>query len=90
MLLFRIKDPALSLPIGVIGTAAGSALTWLQAKKHNELNSAYALTALEIAHIKGESDFVHSEEQLSEYVVNSEAAFSREHTQWVARKGDNA
>lgn len=88
MLLYRIKDPTLSLPIEVIATAAGAALTWLQAKKHNELNSAYALTAHEIALIKGESDSVHSEEQLSEYVVNSEMAFSREHTQWVARKGD--
>lgn len=89
MLLYRIKDPTLSLPVEVIATSAGAALTWLQAKKHNELNSAYALTAHEIALIKGESDSVHSEEQLSEYVVNSETAFSREHTQWAARKGDN-
>ena len=88
MLLYRIKDPTFSLPIEVIATAAGAALTWLQAKKHNELNSAYALTAHEIVLIKGESTSVHSKEQLSEYVVNSEAAFSREHTQWVARKGD--
>jgi hypothetical protein len=88
MLLYRIKDPTLSLPVEVIATSAGAALTWLQAKKHNELNSAYALTAHEIVLIKGESASVHSEEQLSEYVVNSETAFSREHTQWVARKGD--
>jgi hypothetical protein len=88
MLLYRIKDPTLTLPVEVIATAASAALTWLQAKKHNELNSAYALTAHEIVLIKGESDAVHNEEQLSEYVLNSETAFSREHTQWVARKGD--
>jgi hypothetical protein len=88
MLLYRIRDPAFPLPVEVVATAAGAALTWLQAKKHNELNSAYALTAHEIVLIKGESVSVRSEEQLSEYVVNSEAAFSREHTQWVARKGD--
>lgn len=88
MLLYRIKEPALSLPVEVIATAAGAALTWLQAKKHNELNSAYALTAHEIVLIKGESESVHDEKQLSEYVINSEAAFSREHTQWAARKGD--
>lgn len=88
MLLFKIKEPILSLPIEVVATAAGAALTWLQAKKHNELNSAYALTAHEIVLIKGESTSVYSEEQLSEYVVNSEAAFSREHTQWTARKAD--
>lgn len=88
MLLYRIKEPTFSLPVEVIATMAGAALTWLQAKKHNELNSAYALTAHEIVLIKGESAAVHNEEQLSEYVVNSETAFSREHTQWVARKGD--
>ncbi|WP_347258845.1 DUF4231 domain-containing protein [Methylocaldum sp.] len=88
MLLYKIKDPAFSLPVEVVATAAGAALTWLQAKKHNELNSAYALAAHEIVLIKGESTSVRSEQQLSEYVVNSEAAFSREHTQWVARKGD--
>lgn len=88
MLLYRIKDPSLSLPVEVVATAAGAAITWLQAKKHNELNSAYALTAHEIVLIKGESDSVCEEKQLSDYVMNSEAAFSREHTQWAARKGD--
>lgn len=88
MLLYRIYDPTLSLPVEVIATSAGAVFTWLQAKKHNELNSAYALTAHEIVLIKSESTSVHSEEQLSEYVVNSETAFSREHTQWVARKGN--
>ncbi len=88
MLLYRIKDPTFSLPVEVVATSAGAVLTWLQAKKHNELNSAYALAAHEIVLIKGESASVCREQQLSEYVVNSEAAFSREHTQWVARKGD--
>ncbi len=88
MLLFRINDPSISLPVEVLATAAGAAFTWLQAKKHNELNSAYALAAHEIVLIKGEALSVKNEKQLSEFVVNSEAAFSREHTQWAARKGD--
>lgn len=88
MLLYRIKDPTFNLPVEVVATAAGAVLTWLQARKHNELNSAYALAAHEIVLAKGESTSIHNEQQLSEYVVNSEAAFSREHTQWVARKGD--
>lgn len=86
MLLYRIQMSTIALPIEVIATSASAALTWLQAKKHNELNSAYALTAHEIVLIKGESDYVDNEEGLSKYVVNSETAFSREHTQWVARK----
>ena len=86
MLLYRIKDPLSSLPVEVIATAAGAVLTWLQAKKHNELNSSYTLTAHEIILIKGEALSIKTEEALSEFVLNSETAFSREHTQWAARK----
>jgi hypothetical protein len=86
MLLYRIKDPITSLPIEVIAAAASSVLTWLQAKKHNELNSSYSLAAHEIVLIKGEAVSVKEVPHLSEFVMNSESAFSREHTQWVARK----
>ncbi len=86
MLLYRIKDPMQGLPIEVVATAAGAALTWLQAKKHNELNSSYGLTAHEIVLIKGEALSITSEKALSEFVLDSENAFSREHTQWTARK----
>lgn len=88
MLLYRIKEPAASVPIEVIATAAGAVLTWLQAKKHSELNSSYGLTAHEIVLIKGEALSVKNEEDFSEFVINSESAFSREHTQWTARKSD--
>ncbi len=88
ILLYKIKMPALDLPIEVIATAAGAVLTWLQAKKHNELNSSYSLATHEIGIIKGEADFVKEESEFSDFVINSESAFSREHTQWVARKVD--
>jgi hypothetical protein len=86
LLLYRIKDPTSSLPIEVIATAASAVLTWVQAKKHNELTSSYALAAHEIVLIKGESISVKEESHLSEFIINSELAFSREHTQWTARK----
>jgi len=88
MLLYRIKEPTLSLPVEVVATAAGAVLTWLQAKKHNELNSSYALTAHEIVLIKGEALSVKTEDDLSEFVISSETAFSREHTQWSSRKNE--
>ena len=88
LLLYRIKDPTLSLPVGVVATATGAVLTWLQAKKHNELNSSYALAAHEIVLIKGEAQSIRSEKDISEFVINSENSFSREHTQWTARKVD--
>lgn len=86
LLIWRIIDPALSLPIEVVATGASAVLTWLQAKKHNELNSSYSLAAHEIVLIKSEAESVKSDKALSSFVVNSESAFSREHTQWSARK----
>ena len=86
LLLINISQIKLKLPIEVIAVAASSVLTWLQAKKHNELSSSYSLTAHEIALIKSESTDIKNENDLSEYIINCENAFSREHTQWYARK----
>lgn len=88
LLLYKIIVPGLDLPIEVVATGAGAVLTWLQAKKHNELSSSYSLAAHEIVLIKGEALSVKSEKDLSEFVFSSETAFSREHTQWAARKAE--
>lgn len=88
LLLYSIKEPKLNLPIEVIAVAASSVLTWLQSKKHNELSSSYSLTAHEIMLIKSETNRITTESELSEYILNCENAFSREHTQWVARKNE--
>lgn len=87
-LLYNIKDPSLKLPIETVAVAASGVLTWLQAKKHNELSSSYSLTAHEIMLIKSETTRISTESELSEYIMNCENAFSREHTQWVARKNE--
>jgi len=87
-LLYNIKEPSLKLPIETIAVAASGVLTWLQAKKHNELSSSYSLTAHEIMLIKSETTRINTEAELSEYVMNCENAFSREHTQWIARKNE--
>lgn len=88
LLLYNIYDPNAKLPIEVIAVAASSVLTWLQSKKHNELSSSYSLTAHEIILIKSEINRIETEEDLSEYIMNCENAFSREHTQWFARKNE--
>jgi len=87
-LLYNIKEPRLNIPIEVIAVAASSVLTWMQAKKHNELSSSYSLTLHEIVLIKSEVTSINSEDEFSEYVLNCENAFSREHTQWFARKNE--
>ena len=88
LLLINIDQPDLKLPIVEITVIASSVLTWLQAKKHNELSSSYFLTAHEIVLIKSESTNFENEDDFSEYIMNCENAFSREHTQWFARKNE--
>lgn len=86
LLLYKIANLEAKLPIEVIATAAGAALTWLESKKYNELTSSYALAAHEIGFIQGTATTVRTEEELADFVLNTEYAFSREHTQYVARK----
>lgn len=87
MLVYRVYDSSQSLPVEVIATAASAVLTWIQAKKHNELSSSYSLAAHEIGFIKSEWKSV-TESDFSDFIINTENAFSREHTQWIARKVD--
>ena len=86
LLAYKIFNLEQSLPIEVISAAASGAVTWLQAKKYSELRAAYSQTKAEIDCILQESEKVVSDSQLAQFVLDSEAAFSREHTQWVARK----
>lgn len=86
LLLLKIKSPTTQLPVEVVAVCASSVLGWAQTKKHKELSASYALAAQEISLIRGEASYVNSEESLSDFVIDSENAFSREHTQWFARK----
>lgn len=58
----------------------------VQAKKYRQLATAYSLAAHEITLIKHDSENAIDDKSLSEFVIDSENAFSREHTQWVAKK----
>jgi len=73
-------------PTDFFVTAAAGLLSWIQAKKFQELSVSYALTAHEISLIRQQSGTVMTEDEFSKFVGNAENAFSREHTQWVARK----
>lgn len=64
---------------------ASSILGWMQIKKFNELAASYSLTAHEIGIIQGKISDVVDEAGFSDFVNEAELAFSREHTQWVAR-----
>jgi len=77
-------------PTEVFVVTAGAVLTWMQVKRFRELASSYGLAAQEIGIIRGELDEVKTESEFIEFVKDSENAFSREHTQWIARKNNPA
>lgn len=68
-----------------IAIAAGL-LGWIQAKRYTENSASYALATHEISLIREQSVGIKTANDFSLYVGDAENAFSREHTQWVARK----
>lgn len=85
--LTRIAYPNWSIwPIEPVIVIASSIIGWTQVKKFNELASSYTLTAHEIGLIQSRLDEISDEHEFSEFVNEAEQAFSREHTQWVARQ----
>ena len=91
LVIFRVAYPQFEMwPTEVFVVTAGAVLTWMQVKRFRELASSYGLAAQEIGIIRGELDEVKTESEFIEFVKDSENAFSREHTQWIARKNNPA
>ncbi|CDF85732.1 Anthranilate synthase component I [Pseudomonas knackmussii B13] len=83
----KIANPAFQyFPTDIFITVAAGILTWMQAKRFTELSTSYALTANEIALIREDAYGLAEDVELSKFVGDAENAFSREHTQWEARK----
>ena len=82
----KIAFLTLVLPVDVLVTVAAGLLAWIQAKRYQELSASYALAAHEIGFIREQAGAVVTDKELSDFVSDSENAFSREHTQWIARK----
>lgn len=74
------------LPVDVVITLAASLLSWMQAKRFTELSASYALAAHEIGLINEQLERISTEDEFSKFVGDAENAFSREHTQWAARR----
>jgi hypothetical protein len=87
LVLVRIAYPQLEdWAVQTLAVAAASILTWMQLKRFRELGAAYGLTAHEIGILQGDIEQARDEQRFSSFVGDTENAFSREHTQWVARK----
>ncbi|OXM84578.1 DUF4231 domain-containing protein [Paenibacillus rigui] len=78
-----------TIPLNLTGffvTLSTTTLAWIKLKQYQELSQAYSVTAAEISLILQKSEFINSDETLSNYVADAENAFSREHTLWIARR----
>jgi hypothetical protein len=73
-------------PTDLLIAIAAALLTWMQAKRFTELSASYTLTAHEITLIREQAEGLSNDGHLSTFVGDAENAFSREHTQWEARK----
>lgn len=85
--LLKIKFPGSDFwPTDVFVTIAAGLLAYMQSKRFSELSASYALTAHEIGVVEEQLNQVSGEREFSLFVGDAENAFSREHTQWEARK----
>jgi prepilin signal peptidase PulO-like enzyme (type II secretory pathway) len=86
-IVFLIKNPDNNWNlVGLLTTITSSAISWLQIKQHQELKQAYTTASEELNFIKELSYKVTNDEQLSEFILDSENAISREHTLWIAQR----
>lgn len=85
--LIRIACPEKNhWPTDIFIAVASAAMAWFQTKRFQELSASYSLTTIEISLIKEAVPSVTDEQMFSIFVADAENAFSREHTQWQARK----
>ncbi len=83
----KVRSPSVeSWPTDIFVAIAASLLAWTQAKRYRELSASYKLAAHEISLIREKLALINTEKEFSLFIGDAENAFSREHTQWVARR----
>lgn len=84
--LLRVVGVMVNL-LGVAAAGAAALGLWSQTKQHQVLAHAYAVTAQELSSIRSLIQWQESEPEWSGFVDDAEAAISREHTLWRAKRG---
>jgi hypothetical protein len=83
----QVAWPSIPVNLASICAAAAAAfVAWLQARRYQELAQSYAVAAHELSLVASLLPNVASEDEFSTFVSDSEAAISREHTMWIARR----
>lgn len=71
---------------GVLSAAAIAVVTWMQARRHQEIAQSYEVATHELGLIAEQLEYIATEEDFARFVADAESAVSREHTLWVARR----
>jgi hypothetical protein len=85
--VLRVAFPlATYWPTDALAACAAAVLAWIQVKRFGELAMSYNLAAHEIGMIREQISEIKQEGTFVRFVGDAENAFSREHTQWAARR----
>jgi hypothetical protein len=84
--LLRVAGISVDL-LGVAAAGAAALGLWLQTRQHQVLAHAYAVTAQELSSIRSLIQWQETEPEWTAFVDDAEAAISREHTLWRAKRG---
>lgn len=84
--LLRVSGSLTPDYLGPLAACAAGLVGWMQANKYSGLAQAYAVTSHEVSLVLATLDPSESEESWAQAVHDAEAAFSREHTMWQARR----
>lgn len=72
--------------LSILSAFGGSAIAWMELKRHHEQERAYGVAALELSDIADAAETVKTELELSKTVLEGEGAVSREHKLWRAKR----
>jgi hypothetical protein len=76
--------------LALMGAVAAAGTSWMQARQHQSLSTAYTVAALELASVRSKLAQPVDEAAWAGYVADSEQAISREHTLWKASRGQRS
>lgn len=81
-----VGDLQISLT-GLLIAFSTAIIGWVEARKYNELSAAYLMTRNEISLLVLDMHNISTPSELASFVTEAESLFSREHTQWAAKRG---
>jgi hypothetical protein len=75
--------------VGVLSATGAAATAWAQLSRHDELKVSYGFAAQELLLIRELAAKASDEDGLRDAVRDGEGAISREHTMWIAKRGES-